>query len=119
MSRKDIQSARLVFWTIWTVSITMPISVTLHILIGTLWVYPVVSMVSTVIGFNYCEWLIKRRQWRADNTIVLCHCGHEQIEHKDDKNCLHAGLGGHGGILKRDCVCVWYAPRFWRMSGRT
>ena len=121
LSKKDIHKARAAFWALWTVATTMPLSLGASLLVESIWISPVIVTLTTVFGFNYCEWLLKRRQWKADNTVVLCQCSHPLESHSvttdtcwyDDANRIR-----NSKDHKLGCLCLRYTPRFWQMSGR-
>ena len=114
-----IKKWRLIFWIAWSLVVTMPASVLAYLFDLSWWASPVIVIVSTIVGVNTFEWWLKIQKDKSTHTIVLCACGHEREDHKDDKQCLHVSLYGGHPFLRRDCVCAWYAPRFWQMSRRS
>ena len=122
LSKKQVEKARAIFWVSWAIVIGWPTSIL--VMVWTLnekiwWGTLVSTVVIIVLGHNVFEFWLKRRQERATNTIVLCYCAHEKDEHKNDRHCLHAGPLPGGNGVKRDCLCLDYAPRFWQMARRT
>lgn len=117
LSKKEVRSARITFWFVWSALVSAPASLAAWILTeGEWWAAPITLTVSTVCAYNFFESWLSRRQWRGKNTIVLCVCGHENDEHKDDKQCLHAKAVPGQGFLRRDCSCTSYSAQFWQMS---
>jgi hypothetical protein len=98
----------------------MPASLAAYLLVGSWWASPVIVIISTVVAYNTFEWWLRNRQAQADNTIVLCYCGHSSDEHGAVYDMDRACYYGHDkerGVTP--CYCGVYKPRFWQMSGRT
>lgn len=121
LSKRESEKARKGFWIAWALCVMLPISTyTVVVSINTKlwWLSPVTTFVLTFLGYHVFEYWLRNRQRTAQNTIILCACGHEREDHKNDKHCLHVSMYGGHPFLRRDCVCTWYAAKFWTMSNR-
>ena len=117
LTKKQIEDARLTFWIVWTILISVPVSWIGWLFSGgSWWGSPIAVIISVVTAYNVFEFWLKRRQETADNTLILCYCGHTASDH-DPEKCWHSD--SPIGQYTRDCLCGRYTPRFWQMLRRT
>lgn len=125
MTKKDIRRTQGEFWIVWTIFIVIPASFAALILSnGTWWSSTLAVFISVMTGYSVCERWIKRRQWKADNTLVMCYCTHAEEAHGAsydmDRACYYGSNPEDRAMgYLRACLCRDYTPRFWQMSGRT